>query len=236
MMPYNPPYYAQLIENCGYAKVKDLLAFTITIDEKFRERIKELEPRLEAISRRARRQGFSARPVDLKDFDGEVRRLLEIYNEAWEHNWGFVPLTEREFIAQARELKRILVPELAVIVERGKEPVAFGLALPDFNQALHALNGRLLPFGLCKLLWRARRIDGLRLLTLGIKRAYRVRGVDALLYLELLRAGLSLPQYKRCECSWVLEDNHLMIRAFALVEGEVTKVYRVYEKPLKTEG
>jgi hypothetical protein len=217
-------------------KAKDLLAFTITIDEEFRAIIGELEPRLEAISQRARRKGFSARPVNLRDFDGEVKRLLEIYNEAWERNWGFVPLTEREFIAQANELRKILIPNLAVIVELEGEPVGFGLALPDFNQAIRAANGRLLPFGIFKLLWRSRRIDGLRLLTLGIKRKYRIRGVDALLYLELLRAGLALPKYKWCECSWVLEDNLPMIRALELVKSRPSKVYRVYEKPLGEGG
>jgi len=232
MMPYNPPYYAELIEDAGYKKAKDLFAYTITIDEGFRATLEDLRPRLEAISQRARRKGFTVRPVNLKDFDGEVKRLMEIYNEAWERNWGFVPLTEKEFIAQAKGLKKILIPQLAVIVELGGEPVGFGVALPDFNQAIGAANGRLLPFGIIKLLWRARRIDGLRLLTLGIKRKYRVRGVDALIYLELLRAGLSLPQYKWCECSWILEDNLPMIRALELVESRPSKVYRVYEKPL----
>ncbi len=232
MMPYNPPHYAELIEGCGFAKAKDLWAYTLLLDDEFRRRIKELEPRLESISQRARRLGVTIRNADLRDFHGELRRLMEIYNEAWERNWGFVPLTEKEFMAQAEQLKQIVVPQLAKIVELGTEPIGFGLALPDFNQALRAIKGRLLPFGIMKLLWNAQRIDGLRVITLGIKRQYRKRGVDALLYLEMLRAGLSLPRYKTCECSWVLEDNHPMNRALELIGGNVTKVYRVYEKSL----
>jgi len=233
MMPYNPPYYGKLLEGLGFVKVKDLLAYEITIDEPFRERMKALIPRLEAIGRRARRQGVTVRAVNLSDFDGEVRRLMEVYNEAWERNWGFVPLTEREFVAQAKELKRIVIPELLVIAERGEEPIGFGLVLPDFNQALQPLRGRLFPLGIFKLFIYSRKITGLRFITLGIKRAHRKRGVDALIYLKMLEAGLKLTQYQRCECSWVLEDNHLMIRAIELVGGRLSKVYRIYEKPLR---
>jgi len=233
MMPYNPPHYAELIEGCGFTKAKDLWAYVLVLGDEFRRRIKELEPRLASISQRALRQGVTIRNVNLKDFQGELKRLMEIYNEAWERNWGFVPLTEKEFMAQAEQLKRIVVPELAKIAELAEEPIGFGLALPDFNQALHAIRGQLFPFGILKLLWKARRIDGLRMITLGVKRSYRRRGVDALLYLEMLRAGLSLRQYKTCECSWVLEDNDPMNRALALIGGQVTKVYRVYEKSLQ---
>ena len=230
MMPYNPAYYPEFIERCGFAKAKDLLAYALQLDGECRKRFQELAPRLESISQRAKRQGVTIRNVNLKDFQGELKRLMEIYNEAWERNWGFVPLTEQEFMAQAAQLRQIVVPELAKIVELAAEPIGFGLALPDFHQALHTIQGRLFPFGIVKLLWNARRIDGLRTITLGVKRAYRKRGVDALLYLEMLRAGLSLTQYKTCECSWVLEDNDPMNRALALIGGQVTKIYRVYEK------
>lgn len=233
MMPYNPPHYPGLIERCGFRKAKDLLAYVVRLDDAFRAQMRDLLPRLEHISERARGQGYTARPLDLNDFAGEVTRLREIYNEAWEYNWGFVPLTEKEFEMQARELKKIVVPELSVMIERDDEPVGFGLTLPDFNQALKGANGRLFPWGFVKLLWRARTIDALRTLTLGVKKRHRARGVDALLYLELLRAGLSLPQYTRCECSWVLEDNHRMRQAIERFRGEVTKIYRVYERTLK---
>ena len=232
LMPYNPPYYAELIERCGYTKAKDLLAFKVEIDEPFRQAMQKLVPRLEAIAERARRQGFSVRTLRVRDFDREVKKLWEIYQDAWERNWGFAPMTEREFFEEAKELKRIVVQELAVIVEKGDEPVGFGLALPDFNQALKPVRGRLFPFGIFRLLWHARKITGLRVLTLGIKHQYRVRGVDALLYLKLLEGGLKLP-YTWCEFSWILEDNHLIIRAIEMGNGKLYKRYRIYEKSLQ---
>lgn len=232
LMPYNPGYYPQLMEACGLSKAKDLHAYEIHMDEAFRAHVAQMEPKLEKISRRAREQGYTVRPVNLRDFDAEVDRLMEVYNEAWERNWGFVPLTEREFKAESEELKRILVPELAVFVEHGEEPAGFGLAVPDFNQALKPLNGRLFPLGIFKLLWHTRKIDGLRLLILGIKRKHRVRGVDALLYLTMVRAGLSMRRFRWCECSWVLEDNHRMISFMKRIRAQLTKVYRVYEREL----
>lgn len=231
LMPYNPPYYASFLEGCGYRKAKDLLAFRIEIDKELHDRLRALLPRLEKIAERAREKGFRVRSLNLRDFHGEVRRLREIYNEAWERNWGFVPLTEREFTEQAKELKQIVRPELAKIVELDGEPVGFGLAVPDFNEALKPVRGRLLPFGIFRLLWASRKIQGLRLLTLGIKRRHRVRGVDALIYCELIREGLKLP-YRSCECSWILEDNHRIIRAIELAGGRPYKTYRVYEKDL----
>ncbi len=232
MMPYNPPYYAELIERNGFAKAKDLVAYLVQLDgETFLTEMASLVPRLEKVSQRALDDGYTARPINLKDFHGEVARLREIYNEAWEANWGFVPLTEREFEEMARELKRVVNPDLGVLIEFGDEPVAFGMALPDFNQARQPVNGRLFPFGLLKLLWHLRRIDGMRMMTLGIKAQHRVRGVDALLYLHMIRSAMASP-YKWCECSWILEDNSKMRQTMERITGHLYKRYRVYERPL----
>jgi len=233
MMPYNPPYYGDLIERNGFAKAKDLVAYLVQLDgETFLHEMESLVPRLEKISQRALDEGYATRRVNLKDFDAEVERLREIYNEAWEANWGFVPLTEREFDETARELKRVADPSLGVMIEFGDEPVAFGMALPDFNQALRPANGRLFPFGLLKLLWHMRHIDGMRMMTLGIKAQHRVRGVDALLYLHMIRAAMASP-YTWCECSWILEDNHRMRQTMERITGHVYKRYRVYERSLQ---
>lgn len=232
MMPYNPAHYADHIERNGFQKAKDLLAFLVQLDgERFLAAMESLIPRLERISQRALDDGYTTRRVNLKDFDAEVARLREIYNEAWEANWGFVPLTENEFEAQAHELKRVVDPSLGVMIELGDEPVAFGLALPDFNQALKPTNGRLFPFGFIKLLWHMRKIDGMRMITLGIKGQHRVRGVDALLYLHMIRAAMASP-FSWCECSWILEDNHKMRQTMDHVTGELYKRYRVYERSL----
>ena len=232
MMPYNPAYYADHIERNGFTKAKDLVAYIVHLaGDEFRSAMDALVPRMEKVSQRALDDGYTTRRVNLKDFNAEVERLRAIYNEAWEANWGFVPLTDREFEAQAHELKRVVDPDLGVMIELGDEPVAFGLALPDFNQALKPINGRLFPFGLFKLLWHMRRIDRMRMITLGIKAQHRVRGVDALLYLHMIRAAMGSP-YRWCECSWILEDNHKMHQTMARVMGRVYKRYRVYERPL----
>ena len=232
MMPYNPRNYAQLIEAQGFAKAKDLLAYLIHIDKEFGMRSEKLIVRLRSLAERAKRRGFTVRNVNLNDFKAEVARLREIYNAAWERNWGFIPMTEAEFTTQAKDLKQIVVPSLAKIVELGSEPVGFGLVLPDVYQILKPLKGRLMPFGLFRLLWGRRRVDGLRFITLGVKRAYRLRGVDALLYLGLMEETLALKKYRYCELSWLLEDNHPIINACEAVGGQRYKTYRIYEKQL----
>ncbi|MFB6284968.1 MAG: N-acetyltransferase [Candidatus Bipolaricaulia bacterium] len=232
MMPYNPEYYADYIERNGFRKAKDLVAYLIRLEaEAFQSAMASLIPRVEKLSQRAQEDGYTARRVNLKDFDAEVARLREIYNEAWEANWGFVPLTEREFRDMAHDLKQVVDPDLGVVIERGDEPVAFGLALPDFNQALQPINGRLFPFGLFKLLWHKRKIDRMRLMTLGIKAQHRGRGVDALLYLRMIRSIMA-SSYERCECSWVLEDNRKMQQTMERAKADIYKRYRIYERAL----
>ncbi len=231
MMPYNPPYYAEYIEKTGFEKAKDLLAYTIDLTQKdVQNEAVSLQQRAKKMSQRAIEKGYSARSVNLADFDAEVDRLRSIYEEAWGANWGFSPLTENEFRALARELKHVVEPQLGVMVEQEGEPVAFGLILPDFNQALKAANGRLFPFGLLRILWHQRRIDGLRFLLLGIKEKHRVRGVDALIYHWLIRHTLE-SNYRWVEASWVLEDNHRMRQTIERI-GTATKRYRIYEKLL----
>lgn len=232
MMPYNPPIYAQLIEANGFAKAKDLLAYLIRIDDEFLSKSKTLLGRLRSLAERAKRRGFRVRNVNLRDFEAEVARLREIYNAAWERNWGFIPMTEPEFVAQAKELKAVVIPSLAKIVELQGEPVGFGLVLPDVYQILKPLKGRLWPWGIFRLLWGLRRIDGLRFITLGIKRAYRLRGVDALLYVSLVEETLALKRFRYCELSWLLQDNHAIINACKAVGGQCYKTYRIYEKNL----
>ncbi len=232
MMPYNPPYYIDLIESYGFKKAKDLLAYQIKIDDDFLRDIDRIRSRFLRLSERAKREGFTVRPVNFKKLDEEVPKLLDIYNNAWEKNWGFVPMTDEEFWHLARELKPIALPELTPIVEYKGEPVAFGLVLPDVNQVLKKLNGRLFPFGIFKLLFGLRKIDGLRLIALGIKKGYRKRGTDSLLYSTMLENALKMKRFKTCEVSWLLEDNYLIIRATEFMKGKLYKTYRLYYKSL----
>jgi len=151
-MPYNPPYYRDFLKDFGFVKAKDLLAYDLN-RESFNEK------RLELFAKLVRRQNeFQVRAINLMDFHREVGRLRDVYNDAWEKNWGFVPMTDEEFYYEAQALRQIADPRLVLLVEKGDEAVAFSLAVPDFNLALRHARGRLFPFGLVKILYHARRI------------------------------------------------------------------------------
>lgn len=224
MMGHAPSYYARLIEASGYVKEKDLLAYYID-DQKPPERL------VRGVERLQRAEGIRVRPLSMSRFRDEVRIIKEIYNSAWERNWGFVPMTDEEFAHLAKQLRPIVDPNLCLIAEVDGEPVGFALALPDFNQVLRRLNGRLFPVGLLKLLWYRRKIDGLRVLTLGLKPGYRRKGLDAMMYLRIFEAG-TRAGYVRAECSWILEDNWEMRRGLERLGARVYKTYRIFEKTL----
>jgi len=152
----------------------------------------------------------------------------DIYNSAWEKNWGFMPLSDEEIEYTARKLKTLIIPELTLIGEYKDEPVGFMMFLPDFNYVLKKLNGRLFPLGIFKALWYSRNVKDVRLLLLGIKEGFRKRGVDSLLFIEGLK-GLRNKKYKRVEFSWILEDNYPVQRIIEAVGGKIYKKYRVYE-------
>ncbi|RKH44191.1 GNAT family N-acetyltransferase [Corallococcus llansteffanensis] len=229
MMPYNPAYYLGLLETCGFTKAKDLWAWELSSSAAPPEKVARIAEKIR------QREGITVRPVRLKDFPAEVARIKEIYNSAWEKNWGFIPFTEREFDHMAKEMKAIVRPELLLIAEVKGEPVAFSMTLPDANEAFKAAGGRLttfgLPIGLVKLVLASRRIKRLRLLTLGIKEGYRRRGLDAILYLDTLRTAKELG-YTGGEISWTLEDNHLVNRAIESMGGQRSKTYRVFQRPV----
>jgi hypothetical protein len=168
----------------------------------------------------------------MKDFKNEVARVFDIYNDAWQDNWGFVPMTREEFLHVANDLKFVVDPDVVYIVEIDGEPAGFSLALPDFNIILKKLNGRLLPFGIFKLLLNKKNINSIRLLTLGVKQKYQSkRGIAPALYYETYTRGTT-KGYGHGEFSWVLEDNTLMNRALQSMGAVVNKKYAIYEKPI----
>ncbi len=227
MMAYNPRYYPALYEDCGFKKAKDLWAWNLSASTPPPEKVVRIAEKLRS------HHGVVVRPVNLNDFAVEARRVREIFNSAWEKNWGFVPLTDAEFDHIAKEMKPLIVRDLMLIAEVKGEPVAFSLTLPDANAALKVANGRLtrfgLPIGLVKLILAARKIKRLRLITLGIKEGFRRRGIDAILYLDTIRNAHRLG-YHGGEISWTLEDNHLVNRAIESMGGQKYKVYRLYER------
>ena len=200
MMPYNPPYYRELLEGASLVKVKDLYAYLATREHRPTDR----QERLGDLMRE--RNGIVIRNIDLKRVADEAPIIKQIYNQAWQELWGYVPLTDAEMDALVRKLVQFADERMILIAEINGEPVGFALAVPDINQVLAHINGRLFPFGWIKALWHKRRMDGLRLLAVGVMEAHRRKGVEGILVQELFRRGLSLG-YQYMEVSWVLEDN-----------------------------
>lgn len=225
MMPYNPPWYADLLEANGFRPAKDLLAYLLTDNE-------PPDYLVRGASLVERRTGATVRPLRKDRFQEELETVRRIYNAAWERNWGFVPMTDAELEHMAAELEPILDPNLCLFAELPSgETIGFVLALPDFNQVLRRLDGRLFPFGWAKALWLSRRITSLRVITLGVVEGHRRRGIDALLIRELIRHGAARG-ITRGELSWVLEDNRPMRAALERLGGRVYRRYRLYDAPL----
>jgi GNAT superfamily N-acetyltransferase len=228
MMTYNQSYLPALAGKFGLKKAMDLLAYRLSGERAIPDRIARTVDRLRT------RTKVTMRPISLKDFSNEVDRINRIYNKAWENNWGFVPMSDEEFRWTARNLKQVVDPELALICEYDDEPVAFVLALPDINQALIHLDGSLFPFGIVKLLWHTKirnKVDGARVITIGVIPQFQKRGLDMMLYREVFERGVR-KGYKWAELSWVLETNELMRRAIEEMGGELYKRYRIVEMPL----
>lgn len=227
MMPYTPPYYLDQMERCGMVTSKDLLAYLSVIPEVSSGR--RLERLASGVLERV--PGLTVRPANMKEFARELAAVKDIYNSAWSHNWGFVPMTEEEIDSMAERLKPLIVPELLIMAEVNGEPAAFLMGVPDYNQVLRRINGRLGPVGLLKFLWYSRKITDIRVMTMGVKEAYRKRGIEGLLYLESFKAAMKRG-YVHAEMSWVLEDNVLMRRGCELMGGRAYKKYRIFEKRL----
>ncbi len=226
---HNPPYYARLIEGCGFAKAKDWYGWWFAEPARAATRLRRLAANLK------NRAVATIRPVNLKNVDAESERLRIIYNQAWQKNWGFVPFTKNEFQFMTHELKPLVDPRLVLIAEVGAEPAGFILTVPDINAAIRHANGRLtrfgLPIGLAKLLYHKRRLKTVRLVALGVVAKYRRHGVAELLVLRIIEEAM-LKQGFIGEASLVLEDNRMMNRFLEAIGAERYKTYRIYARPL----
>ena len=224
-MPYNPPYYAELIGKAGFGKVKDLYAYLVTEENVFSEKF----VRVAELVRR--REGLTIRSLNMKDFKNEIQRIKDLYNRAWQYNWGAVPMNSDEFDALAKDLKPVVIPELVLIAEFNGEPVGFSLSLPDLNVALkHNTNGWLLT-GLFYLFAYKKKINLVRIIVLGVVPEKMKTGAGTLLLYETGKRGIEMG-YPFGEAGWVLEDNVMMNRAAEFMNGERYKTYRIYEMPL----
>lgn len=232
LMTYNPPYYVDFIEEAGFEKAMDLLAWLRNLKLLVEQMPQKMH---RVIGRVKQRYGLEVRPVDMRHWDEEVARIKMIYNSAWERNWGFVPMTDAEIEHLAASLKVILDPALIFMVEHEGEAVGFSLTIPDVNQPLRRIHpgpsvlGSYLAAG--RLFLQRYNTDLVRVLALGVKEEFRARGVDALLYYETAKAALERG-YQWAEASWILETNDSMNRSIEMLGGEVYKKYRVYEKRL----
>jgi hypothetical protein len=230
LCPWHHPYYQRIFEqDLGLDKAMDLYMWSLWVTgrEKVHPAIWEMASKLES------EHGIVCRGFRKKDLQAEVSRFLEVYNSAWERNWGFVPLTEEEVRQYAKDLKPLLDENWAMIAERkdSGEVVGAALTLPDYNQVLAKLNGRLLPFGWVTALRERKKIDAVRVFALGVKPAYQHTGVAARFYQMHFDAAERTPQ-KGGEMGWILEVNERMNRAMEGMGGEIKRRYRVYERSL----
>lgn len=227
MTTWNPPYYDPYLVDAGLEGVKDLLGYRVPIDEPGYA----LPPRYAALAARVREESrVRFRNVDLRHFDREIAICWEVYNAAWERNWGFTPMSREEFEHMGREMKLILEPRWAFVAEVDGEAAGFVLALPDVNEILKRIpDGRLLPTGVFKLLLGKRSVRGGRVIALGVKPEHRTAGLFALFVHEIIQRGLDMG-VAASEASWVLEDNALMNRPLLAIGATPYRRWRLYEK------
>ena len=232
MMGHHLAYYVRLIETHGYRGIKDLHAYELPIDKGFPERVNRIVAMGESNAR------LRIRNVDKSRFDQEAALILDILNDAWSDNWGFVPLTPSEVAHVGKKLKPIVYEDLIRIAEYDGEPVAFMITLPDLNELTADLNGSLLPFGWAKLLWRLRspQVTRMRVPLMGVRKTLqgsRVASLMAFMMIEYIRrAAVANYGATRGEIGWILDDNGPMRAIADAIESEISKTYRVYEKPL----
>jgi GNAT superfamily N-acetyltransferase len=230
MTTWNPPYYASLVENAGFTKAKDLLAYFFPAEG---PRAFQLPDRVRLLAERALRgKTLTFRELDLKNFAPEVDRCWEIYNSAWESNWGFFPMSRESFLHEAQVLKYIVNPRFALMVEVNGEPAGFLIIVPDFHHAYKAIgNGRLLPTGLFKLLRAKPRLRTGRIMILGVKAEYRQRGIFAL-FVDAMFKRAKKHGLIGAEASWILEDNDKLNRPLAALGAEEYRRWRIYDRPV----
>jgi GNAT superfamily N-acetyltransferase len=230
MMPHNPPYYIGLLERAGFMKAKDLWVYQGGSEEAYVPVPERLARATEMIRQR---QGITLRALNMKDFEGEVERIKELYNSAWEKNWGFVPMTEHEIDHLAEQFKPVVIPEMVPMAEKDGKLIGFGIALPDLNVVFRTnRSGRLFPM-ILRLLWalKMKRIRRARILLLGVVPAYQGKGVDAMLYHWIWTKSGERGIYWG-EAGWILEDNPAMNAGLEKMTFRVYKTYRLYDRRL----
>ncbi|QEQ57102.1 GNAT family N-acetyltransferase [Chlorobium phaeovibrioides] len=225
LMLYNPPYYNDLVKNAGHGIGQELLAWYID------QKIIDIERLRKIAAHVMKREKLSIRTLNMKDFDNEIELIRDIYNKAWEKNWGFVPMTDKEFNYLAKNLKPIANPHYIYFVEDSDgRAIGFSLSLPDINQALRHVNGNpFSPWGFLKYLWYSRNISMVRTITMGVLPEYRNKGIDSILNTHIADYGGQHGVFAS-EMSWVLKANEAMSKLAKVIGGKPYKEYVIYEK------
>lgn len=227
MMTYNPPSYPVHLERYGLSKAMDLLAYNVTANFTMPKIIMDIAERTEKKSK------VTFRTLNLKKWNEELDTMFEIYNSAWESNWGFVPMTKDEFYHTAKDLKSIVDPNLVHFAMVDGAVAGFILTLPDLNQVFKQIpSGRLGPSAIYKILTAKKRINRVRVITMGIKKEFRKIGLETLLYKHNHIAIKKNPLIKNIEMSWILENNLEMNKPLIRMGGPAYKRYRLYEKAI----
>ena len=229
MMPYTQRYYLDLAEKYGFKKAKDLYALLKMAKDGIPERIERM---VTAIKKKT---SVTIRPFNMKNYEQDIQHLKDIYNSAWERNWGFVPMTDKEMDLTAKKLKQLADPDLVLFAEIDGKPVGLTVTIPDYNQVLIHLNGRLGPIEMLKFLYYRKKITGVRSLIGGVKKEFRNTGIIAVLYYQTEKNAAG-KGYQWCELGWNLEDNDLINQFDIAIGGRIYKKYRIYEMPINTNS
>lgn len=227
MMPYNPTYYENFFQENNYDKAMDLIAYKLNTNLKMPPQI------VEAAQATEEKIGLKWRYINKKKWKEDLDKIIEIHNEAWKDNWGFVPLMKEEFYHTANEFKALVKENMILIAEIQDEVAGFIVAIPDFNQVFKEIpTGRLLPTGIFKLLNAKKYITRIRVPLLGVKSKFRKLGLGSLFYYQIQKEIQKNPQYVEAEQSWILEDNEKMNKPIQMMGGDPYKKYRIFEKAL----
>jgi hypothetical protein len=232
MMGHHLPYYEQMVAARGYTGAKDLHAWSLPIGQP----VPEMVQRIVAFSERNAK--LVTRPVDKSKFDQEAALILDILNDAWSDNWGFVPLTPAEIAYVGKKLKPIIFEGLVRVAEYEGVPVGFMITLPDINELTRDLNGNLFPFGWAKLLWRLRapKVKRMRVPLMGIRKSLQGHRVASLMAFQMIeyirRVAVTEFGASEGEIGWILDDNGPMRSIADAIDSHVTRTYRIYERPL----
>ena len=231
LMGHARDYYGARIEGAGYAKAMDLIAYRFDTHQAVSPRIQRL------LDKGKRTAGLKLRPLDRKRFDEDLRVIMAIFNDAWSQNWNFIPFDEAEIAHMAKSLKPIIEPGHVTIAELHGEPAAMVVTFPNINEAIADLDGRLLPFGWAKLLWRLKvgTPRSARMPLMGVKRAYQGTAIGAIMAYAVIEAAWRFNRDRGVlegELSWILEENLAIRRVIETVGGQPYKTYRIFEKAL----